>query len=319
VADRVVGCPQPRAAVGVAGDEVELSLEVAAMAITAYLDTANWYDLVEAKVPPQKFELAVRNGSVTPVLSFIHLMEFASRDEPYRYTVTSYIDQIIGLGEVKWMSVHPAIAQAELRNAFLKYNGLTGEPVSVFAGSLVDVLTPRIPGLDKAEARTYSVTKIVETLSGREELRKHKSFRKANPVAAVARLRKIRAARQIDLTPRETDYVQKHVADMPQAIDTPAGIRLEVTSAKRNELLNQLQWEDCPAMSLRVAAMDGWSLTIGGEAPSDFEDIFHLAALFYCDVVFADKRTCEVLSKGKAFKMPLLNSQFQDWLNRLII
>ncbi len=156
------------------------------MGTTAYLDTANWYDLAEAKVPPQKFELAVTNGSVTPVLSFIHLMEFANRDEPYRNPVTSYIDQIIGLSEVKWIRVNPAIAQAELRSAFLKYNGLTGEPVSVFAGSLVDVLTPRIPGLDKAEARTYSVTTIVETLSEREELRKHKSFRKTNPVAAVA-------------------------------------------------------------------------------------------------------------------------------------
>jgi len=287
------------------------------MSITAYLDTANWYDLAEAKVPTRKFELAASNGSVTPVLSFIHLMEFASRDEPYRYTVTGYIDQIIGLGEVKWMKVHPAIAQAELRNAFLKYNGHTGEPVSVFAGSLVDVLTPRIPGLDKAEARTYSVTTIVEELSKGEELRKYKSFRKANPVAAIARSRKIQAARQIDLMPRETDYVQIRVADMPRVIDTPASIRLEVTSAKRNELLNQLQWVDCPAMSLRVAAIDGWSLTTGRKAPSDFEDLFHLAALAYCDVAFADKRTCDVLRKGKALKIPLRNSQFSGWLNDL--
>ena len=300
---------------GVANDEKELSLEMTAMAITAYLDTANWYDLAEGRVAAEKFALAVKNGSVIPVLSFIHLMEFVGRRKQYRDKVTSYLDHINGDGTIKWIKVHPAIAQAELRNAFLKHNGLTGEPISVFADSLVDVLTPQIPGLDKVDARTYSVAKIVETLSSRQELQRHKSLRETNPVANIARLRGPK--RQMKLPLREVNYVQNSVADMPRVIVTPARITLDVTPSKRSELLNHLTWSDCPAIALRVAAMDGWSLTTGGNAPSDVEDIFHLAALAYCDVVFADGRTCAVLSRGKAFKLPRPNSEFPRWLNSL--
>lgn len=287
------------------------------MCITAYLDTANWYELAEGRVPTEKFELAVKNGSVIPVLSFIHLMEFASRGEKHRNKVTNYIDHVNALAPIKWIKVLPAIAQAELANAFLRYHGLIPQPIQVFASSLTDSLPAEIPGLDKAEARTYSMTKVVEILCGQERYKAHRSFRRTNAVKHIAHLRRLRRESKVPLSPKGADYVQNLVSDMPSLVCTAAGLIVEVTPERRRRFVEQLQWEDCPVSALRVAAMVGWSMTSGGEAPSDFEDIFHLAALAYCDVAFADKRTCDALRKGKAFKIPLLNSKFQSWLNDL--
>ncbi len=216
------------------------------MGITAYLDTAHWYELAEGRVPTEKFELAVKNGSVIPVLSFIHLMEFASRGEKHRNKVTNYIDHVNALAPIKWIKVLPAIAQAELANAFLRYYGLIPQPIQVFVTSLTDSLSAEIPGLDKAEARTYSVTKIVEKLCGQGKYKAHRSFRKTNPVRDIARLRSIRGKSKASEPPSRSDHVVNALSDMPKVIRTPAGIILEVTRQNRQRFLEHLQRKDCP-------------------------------------------------------------------------
>ena len=50
-----------------------------------------------------------------------------------------------------------------------------------------------------------------------------------------------------------------------------------------------------------------------------FEDLFHLVALGYCDVVFVDKGTWEALKKGKASKLPFPHREFNTWLDRLSV
>lgn len=73
----------------------------------------------------------------------------------------------------------------------------------------------------------------------------------------------------------------------------------------------------CPALSLKLAFHEGWNVNSGGEEPSDFENSYHLVGPAYCDIAFADKRTCEALRKARASKLPFQNSKFSCWLDSL--
>ena len=148
------------------------------MGITVYLDTALWNDLAEGRVEGSRFEQAVNARKVVPVLSFIHLMEFAQANLKYRQAVTDYIDRVIAGAQPLWIKPLPPVAKSELTHAFLRFAGIDPGPVKVFEHALVDVLTAHIPGLDKAEARTYKVTRLVEMMSGLEKFKKRQSFRK---------------------------------------------------------------------------------------------------------------------------------------------
>jgi len=284
------------------------------MPTTVYLDTANWYDLAERRVNGESFERAVCAGIITPVLSFIHLMEFAQTHQRYREQVTSYIAGVTSDARVLWIKPLPAVAQAELRQSLLRFSGIAPGVLNVLAPAMVDSLTAQIPGLDKAEARTYSVTKLVQIMSGLPQFRRHQRFRTIQAVRDIARLQYLKLRTRRLSLPGSSDYVRNTLADMPGTIETPGGLLIDVTSELRDRFLVQLRWEECPAIELRIALMRGLSLGSGGGYPSDFEDLFHLApALAYCDLAFADRRTYSALVRGGARRLPMQNGQFAGW------
>ena len=70
-----------------------------------------------------------------------------------------------------------------------------------------------------------------------------------------------------------------------------------------------------PAFSMTRAYDQGMS-QIEGQL-SDYEDNLHLAGLAYCDVGFADRKTCAALERGGARIAPMRNGQFSQWLTTL--
>lgn len=286
--------------------------------ITVYLDTALWNDLAEGRVDGSRFEQAISERRVVPVLSFIHLMEFAQTDPRYRRAVTDYIDRVTAGSQPLWIKPLPPIAKAELTHAFLRFIGIDSGPIEIFTHALVDALTADMPGLDKAEARTYNVTRLVEVMSGLVKFKRHQWYRKIIVVSQIAKLQYLRFKSRSDISPRDTEYVGNILTDLPGYLTTPNGVRIEMLSEIREKFLSQLRWENCPAVSLRVAMMRGLALKGGRGVPSDFEDLFHVCPpLAYCDVTFGDKKTYVAIERGCGFKLPRKNGEFAVWASSL--
>jgi hypothetical protein len=285
------------------------------MSLTVYCDSANWYDLSDRKVSADKFESAVIDHRIVPVLSFIHLLEFAKRSQPYRTEVSTFIDRLIRLGEVRWIKSLPGVADAEVRNAFLRGLGINTSPINAFAKSFIDTQEGSMPWGYKESARLLSVEECVNLLADPEKFKKYRAFIEAQPTSDIARLRQLK--RDNPGAPL-VKYFPLFLGDMlGKQLETPKGILIKLTSEQINQFSEQLDLNQTPAFSLLLAFFEGWSLTSGGEDVSNFEDLFHLVALAYCDVTFADKRTCDALSKVKACKIPSLNSSFESWVDGL--
>lgn len=282
---------------------------------TVYLDSANWFDLTNDSERGERFRLAVKNGCVAPVLSFIHVLEFGNRDEPYRSCATAYVDSISSLCPVRWIRGLPAIVNTEVKNVFLSTMGLPTVPVDPFMEHLVDALETRISWFDRVEARTYNFSEIVRLSSSLKSHERYQAFRRSSPVFDIARLRGIRKT-----TP--TGYVVKDIQEyaaniLGNRVETSSGVLLEVTADLRQQFKEKFNLAHCPAFAHKLAFFDGWSQSSGGEEPSMFEDLFHLVALGYCDEVFVDKGTWEALKKGKAARLPSVNRKFKGWVDRL--
>ena len=71
-----------------------------------------------------------------------------------------------------------------------------------------------------------------------------------------------------------------------------------------------------PAFSMTRAYDQGMS-QIERHQFSDYEDNLHLAGLAYCDIRFADRKTCAALERGGSRIVPKRNGQFSQWLATL--
>jgi hypothetical protein len=274
------------------------------MGKTVYLDTANWYDLVEGggKVPFTCLKSPIVRGQITPVLSFVHLLEFGRRTEPYRNRVAEYIDTIASYRGLLWLRDEKAVARAEMKKAFMKWMGLCSPPISVFSTRFADAYIPPHASLEVVAEKTITVSQMMENFC---DLPRYRAFitkrRKADTFEGFSRLREAYQNSGRLPVPKAIESVKNFLADVPKVIRTPAGIEIKVTTEMRAQFLNVLKWEEIPSIWLRVSAMVGWSMTSGGESPSDIEDLFHLVAIAYCDKSFADKRTIDALKKGSAY------------------
>ena len=259
--------------------------------------------------------MAVKNGLVIPVLSFIHVLEFSNRTDFYQNEVTAYLDSVQALAPIRWIKGLPAVVKAEVSNAFLGSIGVSPLPLDPLVDHLVDTLKIKLPWFDRAEAKTYNISRIVQessSISSREEYQK---FRMSSPVFDIPRLRALKDKNPTgylvhDIAAYAADFLGKRVI-------TPEGILVDVTSESLEQFKIMFRLSTCPAFSFKLAFFEGWSMSTGGEEASMFEDLYHLVALAYCDVVFVDSATWEALKKGKAARMPLRNGEFLAWVEGL--
>lgn len=288
------------------------------MGQAVYLDTANWYDLVEDDTLFTCFESAIVRGQIIPVLSFVHLLEFGRRTQPYRGRVTESIDAIASIKGLLWLRDEKAVACAEMQIALLKWMGLGSPPIRVFCEHFADAYNLPKASLEMVADKTSSMSQIMETICG---LPRYDTFitrrRKTDTSEGFSRLREAYQESGRLPVPKAIESVKKCLADVPEVIRTPAGIKINVTPGMRAEFLDSLKWEEIPSIWLRVSAMVGWSVTDGGDSPSEIEDLFHLVAIAYCNKAFADKRTISALKTGRAYRLPTPNSEFASWLKSL--
>lgn len=283
-----------------------------------YLDTAIWYDLADGKIQAPAFEESIRSGQVTPVFSFIHLMEFAlSKGESYQ-NVVNYIEELRRSRICSWIKTLPIVAALELREQFLISHGIKPAPFSVFTETFVDTLNQTVRGLDRAEARTYDMATLVSTLRSIREFRRYLKLRQTGALLDIFEPQFKRARYGQRIPPFRSDYLRNILIDMPKTVTTDAGLIVDITPQAREEFLRSLQWEQLPAISLRLAITNGWSQLSSKRKNSDLGDLFHVAApLAYCDVTFTDRRAHAALEKGGAVKLPRRNSEFRSWCETL--
>jgi len=288
------------------------------MSQTAYLDTANWFDLARGTIPGSTFQDAVQSGAIQPVLSLLHIIEFAQTPLEARAVVTAYVQSLINGGRAVWIKSLPHVAKAELRQALLKFLQVDPGAMSIYTSSFIDTLPPTVRGLDLEKARTYTIDQLVSAISRTWQFRRHELFRRTQALTDMVRLQLYKLRERPLRTPRESEYVTAVLEDMPRAVVTQGGIQIDILPGIRQDFLSQLNWKDCPAIALRIALMRGWARSSDRPAPSDFGDLFHIAApIAYCDVAFADKRIHAALQRGNAHLLPRKNAQFAEWCSGL--
>ena len=91
------------------------------------------------------------------------------------------------------------------------------------------------------------------------------------------------------------------------------GSGLFVGEATRREFAEEVDIMELPAFSMCAAYNQGMSKMSGSQL-SDYEDGSHLAGMAYCDLGFADARTCEALKQGNYPILPMRNGEFAKWL-----
>ena len=174
------------------------------------------------------------------------------------------------------------------------------QPFGYFGDSLVETLPddPREPVTE--ELKSEPVESHVEKIS------RHPAFTReylSERAEVFPELRKgeLRNPRQ-----RILDHVPKLLP----------GSDLFVGESTRREFAEKVDIMELPAFSMCAAYNQGMS-QMKGYQYSDYEDHLHLAAMAYCDVSFADGRTCEALKQGKSRILPTRNGQFRQWLATL--
>lgn len=271
------------------------------MVSTVYLDTANWIDLAEGKgnCSSAEFEAAISAGKLEPVLSYIHVLELTKPEQRSWRRVSSYIDCIRSTGTTHWTLLPDDMKRNEVEAAFARFLRIEPPKVRPFRASLIETLPddPRNPITN--ELKTESVQNQVERLRD-HPVYVNEYLPARNHVFPELRKNALRDPKELILY-----YVPKSLPNSGLFVD-------ELT---RREFAETLDIMTLPAFSMTRAYDQGMS-QIEGQL-SDYEDNLHLAGLAYCDVGFADRKTCEALKQGRSKNFPMRNGQFSQWLTTL--
>jgi hypothetical protein len=280
--------------------------------LTVYLDTAQWIDLAEGRLDRNAFEQAVKTNRITPVLSFVHAVEIAIQELDSRTRVARYIEEVAQWGNLLWTRFLPGVTASEICTAFARWLGLMPEPICVFREAFTESMEGHLYLDDWITLRTTPFHQQIELLTRVAELERHKEVRET---VVSEHLRRKESGEHL---PSRLDRIKQICwGVLKRGFETSAGIVIDVGPRQVEQFVQQLDLDMCPALHLWIAFQEGKALTQGGEEPSDVEDLNHLVGLAYCDVAFADKRTCEALRKAKVRKLPKRNSEFLQWLKSL--
>ena len=273
--------------------------------LTCYFDTYHWNRLAAGKLDADLFKDAVRQDKIVPVLSFIHMLEFALRKpESTRAIVATFIDEIIELGTVKWIHLRGSIETAEYRNEFSRFMGWPIPNIQVLENTLTDVMPHE---LDREKEASWRQEPIVVQL---ENLYKSKARRDG-----YLEFRQKEHPSQITGTLAEP--WQRALGLVGDSILMPDGRIRPMTQRVALEFRDSLNLQRCPSAQLSYAYNTQWIKNPPAVKESDFEDLLHLAGVAYCDIAFADARTCELLNQGKITPLPKRNGEFKDWVRSL--
>lgn len=273
--------------------------------LTCHLDTYHWNRLAAGHLGADRFRDAVRHSRIAPVLSLIHMLEFASRvPDTTRAVVGGFIDEVMALGTVKWIHLRGSIEAAEYRNEFSRFMGWPAPSIQVFERTLTDTMPLPVDGATEASWRREPITVQLESLhTSADRLNGYLEFRRREHPSFVAKSVAEPWARA--LKPYEWS------AFAPDGRILPRTRQMELDFQKHFCL------HRCPAVRLSYAYNTQWKKNPPALQDSDLEDLNHLAAVAYCDVSFVDGRTQNLLEQGRIYPLPKRNGEFEDWLQDL--
>ena len=273
--------------------------------LTCHFDTYHWNRLAAGRLGVDQFKDAVRQGKIAPVLSFIHMLEFASRKpQGTRAMVGRFIEEVISLGTVKWIHLRGGVEEAEYQNEFCRFMRWPTVSLQVFEDTLTDVMPHDIGSEEEASWRQEPIPVQLESLS-----------RSPDRIGDYMKYKK----------EEHPSNVSKEVAEPWRKVLRPIGYSILMPNGKIKPRTKQMETafqeffnlERCPAVQLSYAYNTKWKKNPPAVKDSDLEDLNHLAAAAYCDVAFVDGRTHDLLEQGRISPLPKRNGEFEEWLQNL--
>ena len=278
-----------------------------------YLDTANWFDLVEQTVDTERFEKGVSAKRITPVIALAHVYEIAGRDANNRCQVAEYLDKIREIGTIRWIRRISLAEKVEAINLLLQFLGLDQSEAMIHSTNLADVTELELDANSRVELSNETVMGMVEQLVRMEDYERYRCFRDTIPLRFDF-VRKARKQKRRFTTSERRDWV---IGYLPNTLVLSSGKEIVVTSDIKASFKPIIDFTACPAICAALAFHEGQNVASEEGAPSDLEDYSHLVGVAYCDIAFADKRTIECLRRGKYRNLPQPNSRFESWVSGL--
>lgn len=283
-----------------------------------YLDTANWIDMAEGRVDSGPFEQAIADARVVPVLALPHLLDLARNpSEAGRTVVADYIDSIGAFGPIKWIKHSRDIIRREATACFKEmFRGRWESPVGFF-DSFHDTLPGVVPEIvmTVGEGFPRRTAEMLDHMVENDQFQKYLADCSGYPALRrrIVRMRGQRGAKKRFTNAEKRAWLGE---SLPEHVNMTAGT-IPINDDLKRKFVESVDLSKCPAFRANWAFHEGSNLDPGSARPSDIADLWHLTGVAYCDVAFADRKTVEVLRKGKYDKPPKRNPEFVEWIRGL--
>ncbi len=248
---------------------------------TVYMDTANWNELADGAVDPAPLLRSVDRGEYVPVLSYVHLAEFARKAEPHRSSVVGLAENLRLRGDVRWIRSSKQLLRAEAERAFLVWRGLVPHALDPFGASFPDVAEHELSWEDKAAHVLDGLPSYVALIVGGGGSMSLWALRDEYPGWRRLIRERRRSCRRLSVAERKAWVADRLKAG--EMLMTPADIRLVLSEEELATFRREVDLSLCPGNRAVQAFHQGWNLCVEGEASSDLEDEIHLLGAVYCD------------------------------------
>lgn len=288
------------------------------MTKTVYLDYANWIYLERNINVRSVFLNAIQNNTITPILSFIHILEIAQSGQKSRNSMISFLENIESSNKLLWIRGLTSIVNEEIYTyfkAWITKSSIT--PIIPFTKSLVEALegSKNMLWTNISVVKHYPISKHVDNIFKTGQLEGHRKTRitYASKSLFLSDLRRSRGLKGLT----EEEKIKWIISLVPNTITLSSGLICHVTEEEKNEFARQFNYNYCPAFSTKLAFYDGRNIIGEGAKESEVEDHFHLVGIAYCDQSFVDGSTYELLKQGGLKVLPNRNSDFKKWVSSL--
>lgn len=261
--------------------------------LRVYLDTSIYQHSLESYSEEIRAPALGRVPSVVQVISLVHCLEIAKKNDPARAQELQALMQEVSKGYSTWVR-HPwTICHDEWR---AEARGERLDPESVFGATFAEVADKRESGAFEALSG-LSVYELIETLRSLPEAMRIVE-QKLELVQTTENHRQTRSRRWTKAT-----RLSRALSRLPPGISGRLHVDLDRMSANR----------------LMMAHEEGSMLSSRMYGPTDVEDNYHLGCAAYCDVAFVDADTFDRLERARYRPAHLMKvKDYPDWAEEQI-
>jgi hypothetical protein len=260
-----------------------------------YLDQKELSALAKGHADPaasRRFERLVSDGTITPVLSFAHVLETARWGNAIRRTeLSDYVDQ--KLVTKTWLAQPNQLMKLEVAACFEEFLGGMPRPIDAFRPHFFEAYDPGQGLQDARREFSFAVDKILgEPRLGFRRIQRH-----ASNWPVIRELgRQRRQGRPIP------DHVNRAV--MLQFVPTETPQHLPVGESVRQGFIDGLDLRKCQSTRLFFEVDNTIQADMDSHVDEgDAFDHFHIRAIPYCDMTTLDQRMHSYVVQTDAGKL----------------